>query len=126
MKHLAKFLCGCFSGIALLLSACSNNGGAANEAKENVHDSTAAQPHMHQTATDGYADSVNAGLILEDTLKGSPERTVMANMGKTHIHITYHSPGIRGREIWDKLVPYNKVWVTGAHMATTINFKTGS
>jgi hypothetical protein len=32
----------------------------------------------------------------------------------------YHSPGVRKRVIWGGLVPYNEVWVTGAHDATTL------
>jgi hypothetical protein len=34
----------------------------------------------------------------------------------------YSAPNVRGRAIWGELVPYNKIWVTGAHMATTIQF----
>ncbi|MDX5420881.1 MAG: DUF2911 domain-containing protein [Hymenobacteraceae bacterium] len=33
--------------------------------------------------------------------------------------IKYHAPGVKGRIIWGGLVPYNQVWVTGAHMATS-------
>ncbi|MBC8923868.1 DUF2911 domain-containing protein, partial [Escherichia coli] len=32
----------------------------------------------------------------------------------------YHSPGVRKRIIWGGLVPYDEVWVTGAHDATTV------
>ena len=38
------------------------------------------------------------------------------------IKINYHSPGVRKRVIWGGLVPYDEVWVTGAHDATTIEF----
>jgi hypothetical protein len=36
------------------------------------------------------------------------------------IKINYHSPGVRKRVIWGGLVPYDEVWVTGAHDATTL------
>ena len=36
------------------------------------------------------------------------------------VKIKYHSPGVRNRIIWGGLVPYNEVWVTGAHDATSI------
>ena len=36
------------------------------------------------------------------------------------IKINYHSPGVRKRIIWGGLVPYDEVWVTGAHDATTL------
>jgi hypothetical protein len=36
------------------------------------------------------------------------------------INIRYHSPAVRKRIIWGGLVPYDEVWVTGAHDATTL------
>ena len=36
------------------------------------------------------------------------------------IKINYHSPGVRKRIIWGGLVPFDEVWVTGAHDATTL------
>jgi hypothetical protein len=79
--------------------------------------------HHHSTNTRGdYADSVNKKLITQDTMKGSPERIAMDNIGKCHVHIEYSSPGVKGRIIWGGLVPYDQVWVTGAHAATTVNF----
>lgn len=32
------------------------------------------------------------------------------------------SPAVRGRVIWGGLVPFDNVWVTGAHSATSIEF----
>lgn len=55
-----------------------------------------------------------------DTLKGSPAAIATGAVGDAHFTITYHSPAVRGRIIWGGLVPYDKVWVTGAHMATTV------
>jgi hypothetical protein len=70
----------------------------------------------------GYADSVNAGLIPVDTMKKSPHRVAMANIGDAHVHIEYGSPGVRGRMIWGGLVPFDEVWSAGAHNATKISF----
>jgi hypothetical protein len=36
--------------------------------------------------------------------------------------IEYGRPNVKGREIWGGLVPYGKVWRTGANEATTITF----
>lgn len=69
-----------------------------------------------------YADSVNAGLIAKDTLKGSPARMAEAMIGTNYMYISYHSPGVKNRVIWGGLVAYNQVWVSGAHSATSINF----
>ncbi len=52
----------------------------------------------------------------------SPRTNAMANIGETHVHIDYSSPGVRGRTIWGGLVAYDVVWVTGAHQATSISF----
>src|SRR5688572_27386481 len=75
----------------------------------------------HRAKTSGnYADSVNAGIILKDTLKGSPRRFVMDFIGSNHVHVDYGSPGVKGRTIWGGLVAYDEVWATGAHHATSI------
>jgi hypothetical protein len=34
------------------------------------------------------------------------------------ITINYSSPGVKGRQIWGALVPYDKVWRAGANAAT--------
>jgi hypothetical protein len=81
-----------------------------------------AQHGEHKASTLGYADSVNAGLIKEDKMKGSPTRMAMANVGASHVHITYGSPGVKGRNIWGGLVSYDVVWCAGAHNATWISF----
>ncbi len=43
-----------------------------------------------------------------------------AQVGKVHLTIRYHAPAVRGRTIWGGLVPYDEVWVTGAHQATSV------
>lgn len=77
--------------------------------------------HQHQSGN-GYADSVNRGIITKDTLKSSPKRVSMETIADTHIHIEYGSPGVKGRMIWGGLVAYDQVWATGAHNATTVDF----
>ena len=52
----------------------------------------------------------------------SPAATVTQTVGLTDITISYHRPGVKGRTIWGDLVPYDKVWRTGANNATTIEF----
>jgi hypothetical protein len=57
-----------------------------------------------------------------DTLKGSLKARAIGSIGDVRITIDYHSPAVRGRVIWGGLVPFNNVWVTGAHRATSIDF----
>ena len=70
--------------------------------------------------------SKNAAVIMPqsapDTLKGSLVAEATGKVGETEITISYHSPAVRGRIVWEGLVPYDIVWVTGAHMATSIEF----
>ena len=54
-----------------------------------------------------------------DTSKRSIKSAAVGKIGDATITISYHSPGVRGRTIWGGLVPYNEVWVTGAHNATS-------
>lgn len=54
-----------------------------------------------------------------DTSKRSIKSVAVGKIGDANITISYHSPGVRGRTIWGGLVPYNDVWVTGAHSATS-------
>ena len=52
----------------------------------------------------------------------SPDQTLKQTVGLTDITITYSRPGVHNRQIWGALVPYDKVWRTGANDATTITF----
>jgi len=50
----------------------------------------------------------------------SPKAALEQTIGLTDLRITYSRPGVKGRVIWGELVPYDKVWRTGANEATTI------
>ncbi len=52
----------------------------------------------------------------------SPKATLAQQVGITQVTITYCRPGVKGREIWGKLVPYGQVWRTGANENTAISF----
>jgi hypothetical protein len=54
----------------------------------------------------------------------SPQGTVIQNVGMTKISINYSSPGVKGREIFGKLVPYDQIWRAGANSPTKITFST--
>jgi len=56
------------------------------------------------------------------TPRASQKQVVTQTVGFTDITITYSRPGVKGRQIWGGLVPYDKVWRTGANEATTIAF----
>jgi hypothetical protein len=56
------------------------------------------------------------------TPRPSPKASLMQTVGLTTITINYNRPGVKGRAIWGSLVPWDKVWRTGANEATTIEF----
>lgn len=58
--------------------------------------------------------------LIKDTTKKSIKSMAFAVVNGDSIKINYHSPGVRKRIIWGGLVPYDEVWVTGAHDATTL------
>lgn len=52
----------------------------------------------------------------------SPTQTIKQDFGLSNVELTYSRPVKRGRVIFGELVPYGKVWRTGANAATTITF----
>lgn len=62
-----------------------------------------------------FAFSVNAQI---ETPEPSPIGEVEQKIGLTKVEIEYSRPGKKGREIFGKLVPYGKMWRTGANAST--------
>ncbi|MCU0397827.1 MAG: DUF2911 domain-containing protein [Cyclobacteriaceae bacterium] len=60
---------------------------------------------------------VNA-VRLKQTKSHSPEETELLSDGNVKISVHYNRPFKKGREIFGGLVPYGKVWRTGANEAT--------
>jgi hypothetical protein len=54
----------------------------------------------------------------------SPASTLKQRIGLTDIEIDYSRPSVKGREIFGGLIPYDKVWRTGANSATKVIFST--
>ncbi len=52
----------------------------------------------------------------------SPPQTVKQDFGLSDIELSYSRPGVKSRKIFGDLVPYGKVWRTGANQATTLTF----
>ena len=59
----------------------------------------------------------------------SPRQTYRTTVNGANIWIDYSRPGMRGRPIWGSLVPYDRVWRTGAndaaHLATDKTIEIG-
>ena len=83
----------------VVLIACNNNNEPGNN--DHQHGSTVAS-------------------ASKDTSKKSIASEVTKQIANAEVTIRYHAPGVRNRVIWGGLVPYDEVWVTGAHSATTL------
>ena len=95
-----KYLLSIPIGLTLLISACQSQ-------KENT-----AHEHNGEAKTETPADTVTKSIPKEEH----------AQIGRVHFMMAYHAPAVRGRTIWGGLVPYDEVWVTGAHSATSLEF----
>lgn len=56
------------------------------------------------------------------TPQPSPKSTITQVVGLTNIEIVYSRPSSKGRDVFNNLVPYGKLWRTGANENTTISF----
>ena len=63
-----------------------------------------------------------AGSAQLRTPAPSPTQTIKQDFGLSSVELIYSRPGMKGRKIFGDLVPWNKVWRTGANNATRIKF----
>ena len=56
------------------------------------------------------------------TPQPSPKCTLTQVVGLTNVEIVYSRPSAKGRDVFNNLVPYGKLWRTGANENTTISF----
>ena len=71
--------------------------------------------------------AVVASLSLEaqiNTPAPSPASTITQMVGLTNVTIDYSRPSMRGRKVYGDLVPFGKLWRTGANAYTKISFDT--
>ena len=70
---------------------------------------------------------ITTGLALMSTAQvkmpaPSPTQTIKQDFGIGTIELTYSRPSIKDRKIYGDLVPFNKLWRTGANAATRLVF----
>ncbi len=63
---------------------------------------------------------VNAQALT--TPQPSPTQTIKQNFGIGSVELNYSRPAAKGRKVMGDLVPFGKVWRTGANAATTLTF----
>jgi hypothetical protein len=90
--------------VALFLCACAPPGA-----------STASPPAADAPAAAAPARG-------NDATRASKNGEASFKAGSVDVVIHYGRPQAKGRTVWGELVPYGKVWRTGADEATTITF----
>lgn len=78
-----------------------------------------------KTLTAAVALTVATGTSLQAQLKvpaPSPSQTLKQAVGLSEITIEYSRPSAKGRVIYGDVVPFGKIWRTGANAATKITF----
>jgi len=77
-----------------------------------------------EQSNDEAGTSQSAAVVNDSTTSDksqerlSPPDTSTLEMNDWTLRISYSAPSVRGRKIWGDLVPYEKVWRTGANEAT--------
>lgn len=56
----------------------------------------------------------------QERQRASPHETVSAEIAGAKVSITYGRPYMKGRTVFGQLVPWDRVWRTGADEATTL------
>jgi len=72
-----------------------------------------------------FATCLFSGMVLNAQIKTpqpSPVATIKVNVGIGDVTIDYSRPSMKGRTIFGDLVPYGKIWRTGANAATKVTF----
>jgi hypothetical protein len=100
--------------VVLLFTACSKKDSSQKQLA--VKDSITAK-------VDANTEAIINAQSSPDEMKGSIKAKAFNTFGDMEMKVLYYSPAVRERIIWGGLVPYDKVWVTGAHSATSVEFK---
>jgi hypothetical protein len=72
-----------------------------------------------QTAKTETKDKSAVSIAKKDD-RPSPPQIAEGTINDLKVSIAYGSPAVKGRKIWGELVPFDKVWRSGANEATTI------
>jgi hypothetical protein len=83
---------------------------------------TGCQPNKPSQEGHQHLQPEESAVSSPDTLRKSIPGETHGQVGGVHVAINYTAPAVRGRVIWGGLVPFDEVWVTGAHNATSVSF----
>ena len=63
--------------------------------------------------------------VIMELPRVSQRAEVAQRVGLTDIRVVYHRPAVHGRHIWGDVVPYGRVWRTGANEITRVELSDG-
>lgn len=66
--------------------------------------------------------ALTAGFAQVRTPQASPEAHIVQTVGLTDVKVDYSRPSAKGRSVYGELVPFGKMWRTGANGNTVITF----
>lgn len=78
----------------------------------------------NSTKSDPIEEKAKTPALTITTPQPSPFTTIDQKVGLTDVKLEFSRPGMRGRKVFGDLVPYGKLWRTGANANTKITFST--
>lgn len=110
--------------LALLLAVVFTSCGEAPSTTSETAEETTATTSEEGAGSETVLSGDNFEVVITDGEASSPRKQLTGTAAGAAVTIDYGSPFVKGRTIWGDLVPYDKVWRTGANAATTIEFAT--
>lgn len=121
MKNmLMSFLFG-FLVLAVACTPAAEQSDSTDEAGEDTMQEEMASSDDPNEPEVLMATEAYTTVILEDGI-ASPRKEMSGNVGDVKVTVNYGSPSKKGRDIWGGLVPFGKVWRTGANSGTIVEF----
>lgn len=97
--------------LLLLMAACAPAAEETNDESADRQQFLASSEPLPEFTT----------TVVEAEL-ASPRKEMKGELNGVNIVVNYGSPSVKGRAIWNSLVPYGEVWRTGANEATKVTF----
>ena len=105
---------------AALLTSCVNSDRSTSSGDAEKPNPVAPMPAEDEPT--GEITNENYTLKVTDATQKSPRKELTGKVNGVDVTIDYGSPAVNDRVIFGDLVPYGKVWRTGANEATRITF----
>lgn len=109
-----------FGALLFTVAGC-NPPPTATEGGQTTTEPTVDEPTT-STGNTSMQSGENYTVTTLDTTIKSPRKELKGTVDGVGVTINYGSPSVNERTIYGDLVPYGKVWRTGANEATRITF----